>query len=743
MLQILGQSVTTRQLVAAVGVIQLLATSFEGRADVPAIPAHAVAQLNDLTASLEKANKAGDCVSANGAARQILKFSPHHLEALLTIEKCTRRDASQNYAKVAREMFQESTILSLVPELLEMANLKELVPIIREVETKGNKSVADYLMLTELYDKLGQPDKEIRALEEAIAVDPNDPRPKLLLASKKFDAGDRKGAQALFREYLFNAEPHPGRAYMLTYVAAMTYPMPVTTAILVAIWGLGALVSRRMRSEIEAVRGQLRGKVREYFFLISAFIPVLLAGQFWSTGAALPFGVLMMILASELLVLAWPYLWRYALQPAWYGVSKAIGILMHGVKFARILSKISSGWRILIALSALFVMGTIAPMIKVADIRYAVTIMCSLLFYGTVGSLLVTVLRSSSSLQTSMRVIGVAATIPFIMSYVVSHWNDIGAPIMYARLPSAGAINGLVNYMIFWGVSVALAMHISKILADALIEPVREMMAKIRAIEGGDFAARVQVLSKDEVGSLAKAVNSMAEGLARREYVEKTFSRYVDEKVAKKILSGGEDEVSIKGQRMDATILFADIRGFTAFSESVSPEEVVSILNEYFSRMVAIIRHHGGVIDKYIGDCMLCVWGVPTFEPDGARRAVEAANAMVHEMTDFTLELQRRGHKPFGIGIGINFGAVVAGSLGSSDRMEYTVIGDVVNTAQRAESVAKPQQVLITDSVYAKVRDFVQATPIHGVKVKGKAEALTFWEVHEVSGALPEVYKAA
>lgn len=286
-----------------------------------------------------------------------------------------------------------------------------------------------------------------------------------------------------------------------------------------------------------------------------------------------------------------------------------------------------------------------------------------------------------------------------------------------------------MNYLIFWGVSVFLSLHLGKIIASALTEPLLEIMFKVSKIEKGDFKAKVQVLSRDEIGHLSEAINRMAEGLEKREKIERTFSKYVDKKVAERILNGVEDEVRIAGQSVEAVVMFADIRGFTTMAEKTSAQDVVRILNRFFERMVRIIQDHGGVIDKFIGDNLMAVWGVPYAVENAHDKALRAALAMREAMRDFNGELRSQNLPEVQIGIGINAGKVIAGSIGSAERMEYTVIGDVVNTAQRAEANAKPGQILVTDDTYKLVQAWAQATALPPIKVKGKEIEQKFWSV--------------
>jgi adenylate cyclase len=300
---------------------------------------------------------------------------------------------------------------------------------------------------------------------------------------------------------------------------------------------------------------------------------------------------------------------------------------------------------------------------------------------------------------------------------------------LYGELPSAATIDGFASYLVFWGVCFFMALHLGKIIAHVFLQPITEIMEKVALIEKGNFSAQVQVYSKDEIGQLGQAINRMGQGLGKREKIEKTFRKYIDGKIAERILSGVETEVRIEGLSVNAVALFVDIRGFTSASEKTAPSDVVKMLNEFFERMVKIVQRNGGVIDKFIGDNMMAVWGVP-YAVEGAEiKAVTAGLAMIKEVENWNRELRTHNFGDIGIGIGINAGQMIAGSLGSSDHMEYTVIGDAVNTAQRAESIAQKQQLVVTDVMYERVKHLVLATALAPVKIKGKENLQNWWAV--------------
>lgn len=663
-----------------------------------------------------------DCIRVPGVARTILQAAPNDLEALLAIEKCTREDAKNSYTYQAKEILDNSKIVSMVPEIFRLTQLSNF--------SKEKLSVSDYLALSELYQKLGEPEKELQMLEEALSKNKDDPRIKLIVARSQFESGNHAASRATYREYLKNSHQHSERIYFVLYVAAMAYPLPVLIVLVSLIWVFGYLLKRQF---------ELSNRVKNFLIGSGLLIPTVLVFEFLSTGSVIPLGVLILSILVEGVACVVIPIWRSWLSRALNSVLELVLSIFNGVKFARVFVSIPTGWRVLISLGTLFVLGTVVPLIEKGDVRYAVSAVCLFFFYGNVGSLIVTVVRSSKSLQSSMRWIGVAATFPFVVSYVMSHWSELGQPFVYARIPSAQAIQGFLYYLIFWSFSAVLALHLSKILADALIQPLKEILGKVQIIESGNFSVRANSISQDELGALAVAVNHMAEGLQRREYVEKTFSRYIDPKVAERILSGNENEINIAGQRLSATVLFADIRGFTSLSEKMPPEEVITVLNTYFTRMVATVRAHGGVIDKFIGDAMLCVWGVPHGISNGTELAVKCAWQMQLEMQNLNQEFLRMSIPTIGVGIGVHFGTVVAGTLGSADRMEYTVIGDVVNTAQRVESKALANTILLTQETYEAVKDLVVAQSVGTFSLKGKAQSILLWQVQGLKEVSREV----
>lgn len=217
--------------------------------------------------------------------------------------------------------------------------------------------------------------------------------------------------------------------------------------------------------------------------------------------------------------------------------------------------------------------------------------------------------------------------------------------------------------------------------------------------------------------------------------VKSVLSRYVSEQVAETLL--GNDVNLGAGRRQRVTLMFTDVRGFTHMSERMLPEEVVQLLNAYFSRMVEALFAHDGMLDKYIGDGMMAVFGAPVPCTDHAKKAVRASLQMRRELAAFNEERVAAGLFPIKIGIGIHTGECVIGSIGSERRLDYTAIGDAVNTASRIEGLTKDHgvDILISAETFADVKDIVRARHLPEVELRGK---LSRQDLYIVEGLVEE-----
>ena len=277
-------------------------------------------------------------------------------------------------------------------------------------------------------------------------------------------------------------------------------------------------------------------------------------------------------------------------------------------------------------------------------------------------------------------------------------------------------------------------------LGTVLSRPISRLMAGTRAIADGNYGIKLPVDSRDEIGELTHSFNEMAASLKEKDAIKRekdaikrAFTRYVAREVVTEILRD-PDKIVLTGERRDVTVLFCDVRGFTSISERLSPEEVVSLLNAFYTLMIDTTFKHEGTLDKFLGDGVMSVFGAPIFHPDHSVRALRTALAMQAGIRELSARRVAEGKAPLKIGIGVNAGSAVAGTVGTEQRMEYTVIGDSVNLAARLESVAKAGQILISGATHALVKHAIHARPLGRVKVRGKEDEIDVYEVLGVRG---------
>ena len=222
---------------------------------------------------------------------------------------------------------------------------------------------------------------------------------------------------------------------------------------------------------------------------------------------------------------------------------------------------------------------------------------------------------------------------------------------------------------------------------------------------------------------------SLNEQIREEERIRNRLERFHSPQVINMILKGGQETLDDMMEPKDATatILFADINGFTSLAERMPPREVNLILNDFFSRMTDILFKYDGTLDKYIGDGLMAVFGAPMEKEDDAERALRAAKEMMQALGAMMAGMPEE--RTFSIRIGINTGKVVAGNIGSPRRMDYTVIGDAVNTASRLESIAQPNQILMGEETYGRVQGKFDIRPVGPRKVKGKTLEVMVYEV--------------
>jgi adenylate cyclase len=337
------------------------------------------------------------------------------------------------------------------------------------------------------------------------------------------------------------------------------------------------------------------------------------------------------------------------------------------------------------------------------------------------------------------RVGAVARFEPFDWLLVVSEAETtFFAPV--DRITRQSAIAGLV--------SLIAVLIVVGIMSRLITSPLRDTVSAMRSvIADGDLTRRVRARFDDETGELADSFNYMIGSLdeayadikkfalsaayseKREAKIRTVFQRYVPQHVISQFFEAPES--MLVGDERPLTVLYSDVRGFTSFSESLASHDVVESLNRYFGLMVEAVEGNSGIVDKYIGDAVMAFFGAPVANENSPRDAVMAAFHMLSALDDFNEWQVSRGRRRFEIGIAINHGPVTVGNIGSDRKMDYTVIGDMVNVASRVEGLTKVyrQQILVTESVRRYIRGVFPVRMVDRVQVVGRERGLAVWSV--------------
>ncbi|MDC7222755.1 MAG: adenylate/guanylate cyclase domain-containing protein [Spirochaetales bacterium] len=283
------------------------------------------------------------------------------------------------------------------------------------------------------------------------------------------------------------------------------------------------------------------------------------------------------------------------------------------------------------------------------------------------------------------------------------------------------AISAEIAYIGSFFVTVALIS--ARVYGKRLRNDTALITDVLSRIQEGDFSARLWPARQDELGLISSRVNDMAEGLLQREKLKESFGHFVSPEIAERIMEeydSGED-LRTHGEKKHVAVLMCDIRNFSGLSETMLPSDIAEMLNRYFDHMVGAIRREGGVVDKFIGDAVMAVFGLISEEQDPCYSAVRAALEMRKELKLFNEEQKKEGKHILNNGIGIHYGEVVASFLGSSERLEYTVIGPTVNMAARLESQARSPQppIIYSHAVAEKIKTRSESVYLGEENLKG------------------------
>jgi len=312
------------------------------------------------------------------------------------------------------------------------------------------------------------------------------------------------------------------------------------------------------------------------------------------------------------------------------------------------------------------------------------------------------------------------------------------------------------------GASLLLALALLLVFAGRLTRPLRQMTAAMQdIITTGDLSERVQTLYRDETGRLGHAFNLMladlekAYGLVKgyalraavakenEEKIRRIFQKYVPKAVIDQFYASPEQ--MLVGEMRPVAVLFSDIRSFTTIVETFNPGELVEMLNGYFGTMAKPIYERHGIVDKHIGDAIMAVFGAPEKQENDALAAVLAALDMLDALASFNDVQRFRGRPPFRIGIGVHYGPVIVGNIGSEYKMDYTVMGDRVNLASRLEGLSKKyhEPLIVSDSIQRRLRSEFPCRLLDRASVKGRREATGIYTLRRsLPGSEAEAWKA-
>jgi len=293
--------------------------------------------------------------------------------------------------------------------------------------------------------------------------------------------------------------------------------------------------------------------------------------------------------------------------------------------------------------------------------------------------------------------------------------------ILFSTNEQERLLVGIRNvFLVFGFAGFVGSLFLSNLLVGGLNAPVLRLTDAANQIGAGDFTTRVQVTSRDELGQLGNAFNEMAEGLELKERYKAVLSKVADTKVAARLMQG---EVNLGGESVRATVMFCDVRGFTRMTDGMDPHKVIEIMNIHMTAMTEIVHQYGGVVDKFVGDEIMVLFGVPVPGEDDVGQALRCAKAMIARCHEMNADRE----PPIFIGIGLAHGEMVAGCMGSEDRLNYTVLGDRVNLASRLCSQAKSMEIVVDEAIRDATDLDIPDSERQTVELKGFETAPPFY----------------
>ncbi len=301
---------------------------------------------------------------------------------------------------------------------------------------------------------------------------------------------------------------------------------------------------------------------------------------------------------------------------------------------------------------------------------------------------------------------------------------------------ASSEINPIISFLknqiyFILGIVLSLSFLISFILSEKITQPITSLVNATKRIKSGDFdnSDLEKINTHDEFTTLSKSFIEMTIGLKEREKYLNVLNKFHGQEITHEIISNPH---ITNAKKSKMTVLFTDLRNFTSLSENMEPEETVLFLNDYFASMIKIIKTNGGIIDKFIGDAIMAVWGAPYPSEEDAQNAVKACLEMRETLKEINQKRALTGLAPIEMGMGLHTGEAVSGVIGSDERLEYTVIGDTVNTASRIESATKEfkTDILMSEATQKEIKLFHPTQFLGDVSLKGKQEKVSLLLYH-------------
>ncbi|MBI9098610.1 MAG: HAMP domain-containing protein [Spirochaetaceae bacterium] len=301
-------------------------------------------------------------------------------------------------------------------------------------------------------------------------------------------------------------------------------------------------------------------------------------------------------------------------------------------------------------------------------------------------------------------------------------------PLIFLNVMTLSLTNEYKTTLFYSLFFLFIAVLITLFLSRTFKDPLTRMDLATHAIQNGNYDEKIDVLTEDELGRLANSLNTMSQGLKERDSIKETFGRVVDPSVRDHLLNGN---INLGGEYYTATVLFTDIRNFTTISEQLPADKLVEMLNRYFSVITSAIIEEGGLVNKFIGDAVLALFGVPIVNETHAQQAIRAAEKILLGQDKLNQQFKRENLPQMKSGIGIHTGQLIAGNIGSDARMEFTAIGDTVNVAARLESSSKKigKDLIFSEETRNAHPDSERFKRLGTIRVKGRTEKLTIYTI--------------